>query len=449
MTLGSRAARFATGAILIAAITLTPLTPLAPGASVTPARAAEACTPGAVARIPGPPPVLTALDAEPGTLGYTGKGVLVAVVDSGVDGTRPQLADAIAAGSTSLVTDEAQPDGLGDPFGHGTAVAGIIAAQPESGSGVTGVAPDAQLVSIRVFSGTDDRAEENGTGPDANRLAAGIKQASDLGAQIIAVAMSDAVDTPALREASAHAAANGSLIVASAGNRATTENFDDSPRYPAAYPGALSVTAVTLSGRATDDSIHGDHVDVAAPGQKVLTIASGAGDCMYAPDAPSSSFSTAYVAGVAALLAEAFPEEGPEGWAYRLMATADRPNPDARDDMIGWGRIQPAAALALRPDRTTRGPVSPFANTSGSEVTRPHTQIQRSETPRREAATPLIVVAVVGSLVLILAISTQTRMRRAALAEEEAAAAAREATLADPTDEATRSAADQQGDNHP
>lgn len=375
--------------------------------------APEACAPGAVARIPGPPPVLEALDATPGTLSHTGKGVLVAVVDSGVDGTRPQLAPAISPGSTSRVTDGARPDGLGDPFGHGTAIAGVIAARPESGSGVTGIAPEAQIVSIRVFSSTDDRAKEAGTGPDADRIASGITRATGLGAQIIVVAMSDDVDSPALRAATEDAYARGSLVVASAGNRSTTEVTADSPRYPAAYPGALAVTAVTLSGRPTDDSIHGEHIDVAAPGQQVLTTATGAGDCVYSADAPSSSFSTAYAAGAAALLAEAFPEEGPEGWSYRLRATADRPNPDARDDLVGWGRIAPAAALSVRPDASTRGPSSPFADTSGSAVARPHTQIARSETPVSDPGPALVGAAIIAGLVLVFALAAQLRRRRA------------------------------------
>ncbi|WP_052492660.1 S8 family serine peptidase [Leucobacter komagatae] len=429
----SGAAQLGVGAALIAGFALGMLATTAqPSAAVPTADAAapEACSPGAVARIPGPPPVLEALNAAPGTLPYTGKGVLVAVVDSGVDGTRPQLASALAPGSRSLVSDDARPDGLGDPFGHGTAVAGIIAARPESGSGVTGIAPDAQLVSIRVFSSTDEQAKRAGTGPDAERLAAGIRDATDLGAKIIVVAMSDDLDTAALRAATQDAYARGSLVVASAGNRSTTEVTTDSPRYPAAYPGALAVTAVTLSGRPTDDSIHGSHVDVAAPGQNVLTTATGAGDCVYAGDAPSSSFSTAYAAGAAALLAEAYPNEGPEGWMYRLQATADRPNPDGRDDLIGWGRISPAAALSLRPDRTTRGPASPFADTSGSAVARPHTQIARSETAEPNPAPAIIGAAALGGLIIVLALVAQLRRRRAAAANPQSETAAGDAGAA-------------------
>ncbi|MGO3146143.1 MAG: S8 family serine peptidase [Leucobacter sp.] len=433
-----RGSRVALGAGLAFAFALAPITPLVPIsagspfmqlAAVSPAAALEGCAPGAMARIPGPPPVLDALDATPGSLSYTGKGILVAIVDSGVDSTHPQLAPALVSGSTSLVSDGERPDGLGDPLGQGTAVAGIIAARPLAGSGVTGVAPDANIVSIRAFASDEAQSESDGNGPDAERLADGINRAVDLDANIIVVAVSDDVDSASLREASANAADSGALIVASAGNRDTTASVADGPRYPAAYPGALAVTAVSLSGRPTDDSIHGDHVDVAAPGQEVLTTATGAGDCIYAADAPSSSFSTAYVAGFAALLAEAYPDEGPTGWIYRLEATADRPNPDARDDMIGWGRIRPQAALELRPDSSTRGPESPFADTSNAAAFRPHTSITRTQTGTLDMTLGVVVATILGGLIVVIALVAQLRRQRllrTKVEAEDAATAARE-----------------------
>lgn len=380
-------------------------------AAPAPAFAADACAPGVMARIAGPPSALTMMGIEPGTLPVTGAGVTVAVIDSGVDGSRPQLEAAIAPGSVSLVDDGERPDGLGDPHGHGTAVAGIIAARPVSGSGVTGVAPDAKIISIRVFRGDDEQSKNQGFGPDSGRLADGIRRATDLGAQVIAVAMSDDEDSSVLRDAAAYAAANGSLVVASAGNRSTTAVTTDSPRYPASYPGSLSVTAVSADGVPTNDSIHGDHVDVAAPGQDVLTLATGAGDCVYAADAPAASFATGYAAGAAALLAQAFPSEGPEGWAYRLEATADRPNPDARDELIGWGTIRPAAAIDLRPDRSTRGPASPFAGNAASAISPPSVRVKPGATTA-DTSGPLIAVTVgLGGLVLVLALVARLRRR--------------------------------------
>ncbi|WP_058594053.1 S8 family serine peptidase [Leucobacter chromiiresistens] len=380
--------------------------------------AAEECGVGVMARLPGPPSAFAAMGWAPqGTAGTgatapTGAGITVAIVDSGVDVSRPQLAAAFAPGSTSLISDGERPDGLGDPQGHGTALAGIIAARPSETSGVVGIAPDARIVSLRTFRGTDEESTRAGYGPDAERLAKAIRSATDLGAQIIVVALSDDVDTPALRDATADAAARGSLVVASGGNRGTTENTDDTPRYPAAYPGALAVTAVDPTGLPTADSIHGPHIEVAAPGQDVLTTSTGGGDCRYAPDAPSSSFATAYAAGAAALLAERYPDEGPDGWAYRLQATASRSNPDARDDQVGWGVIRPAEALDLRPDSTTRGPTSPFADTSDAAFATSSTRVTPHPAEPGNAAFVTAIAVVAAGLVSLFGLGAILRRRR-------------------------------------
>lgn len=369
-----------------------------------PAFADDACKPGVIGRIAGPPSALVQLEASPAVPGRTGAGVTIAVVDSGIDATRPQLADALIGG-VSLINDGERPDGYGDPNGHGTAIAGLIAARPAPGSGVIGLAPEAKLLSVRVYRATDDQAEKDGFGPDAGRLAAGIRWAAQHGAQIISVSLSDDVDSPDLRSAVTEASDAGALVVASAGNRATTQNVTDSPRFPAAYPEALAVTAVDSVGAPNDSSIHGDHIEVAAPGQDVLTTATGAGDCRYSVDAPSTSFATGYAAAAAALVAQAYPQETPREWAYRLMATADRPNADKPDTLRGWGMIRPFDAISLHPDTDTRGPASPFVETTRPAAQKPTAQlaVHASDTPLQTA---LSSAAVGGSIVLaVLAIA--------------------------------------------
>ncbi|MFZ4841581.1 S8 family serine peptidase [Mycetocola saprophilus] len=373
-------------------------------AGISPAIADDACTPGVIGRIAGPPSALTQLEATPAVPGRTGAGVTIAVVDSGIDVTRPQLADALVGG-ISLINDGERPDGFGDPNGHGTAIAGLIAARPAPGSGVIGLAPEAKLLSVRVYRDTDKEADKDGFGLDAGRMAEGIRWATAHGAQIISVSLSDDLDTPELRAAVTEASAAGSLVVASAGNRTTTRNVTDSPRFPAAYPEALAVTAVDTVGAPNDSSIHGDHIEVAAPGQDVLTTATGAGDCRYSVDAPSTSFATGYAAAAAALVAQAYPSETPREWAYRLMATADRPNADKPDPLRGWGLIRPFDAIALHPDTDTRGPASPFVETN-----RPPAQQQTAQLKVHASDTPLktamSAATVGGSIVLaILAIA--------------------------------------------
>lgn len=394
------------------------LNPLPPALGAT--RAADDCTPGIIGRIPGPPAAFDLLEADPMEPGPRGSGVIVAVVDSGIDITRPQLAEAVIGG-VSLINDGERPDGFGDPNGHGTAIAGIIGARAAAGSGVVGLAPEAQLLSVRVFRGSDEQSQKDGVGPDAVRIAEGIRYATAHGARVITVAMSDDVETAELRSAVEEATAAGALVVASAGNRATTTNQIDSTRYPAAYPGVLSVTAVNAIGLPTTDSIHGDHIDVAAPGQDVLTTATGAGDCRYAVEAPSTSFATGYAAAAAALIVEEHPGETPEQWAYRLKATADRPQADRSDTERGWGMIRPFDAIALLPASDTRGPASPFMENAGSAIIPPAVHLTVGDTPRpREAATTIAVIGGSALLAVLTMLGLGTRILRR---RREAAAA--------------------------
>ncbi|MFJ2543427.1 S8 family serine peptidase [Microbacterium sp. NPDC087589] len=359
------------GAIALGAVfTGAPASAAAHGPAVPAATAGDACAPGTVVFTPEAPSALTLLGAEEANRVATGRGVVVAVVDSGIDAGNPHLAG-VVIGGVDLVGDGERADGLSDTTGHGTAIAGQIAAQPVAGSGVVGLAPDARLLSVRVFRSDQQQDKDKGFGPTSQRIADGIHWAADNGADIINVSISQTNDSPDLRAAVEHAAAVGALVVASGGNRASDPDAKDGARYPAAYEQVLGVSAADSSGRATDASIHGPQVGVTAPGANVLTAALGGGDCVFAADAPASSFATGYASAAAALVAEAHPEDPPAGWAYRLTATALRDDADMRDDINGWGFIQPFAAIELLPDQTTRGPVSPYFDTTESAARPP------------------------------------------------------------------------------
>ncbi|WP_311246164.1 S8 family serine peptidase [Microbacterium sp. WCS2018Hpa-23] len=361
-------------AVLGTAVLGAPATALASTATsssiVSTATAGQACTPGTVVFSPEAPVALAELGAEDANRLATGKGIVVAIVDSGIDASNPHLAG-VVIGGVDLVGDGERADGMSDTTGHGTAIAGQIAAQPVPGSGVVGLAPDARLLSVRAFRSTQQQDVDKGYGPTSQRLADGIHWAADNGADIINVSMSQDSDSAELRAAVEHAAAVGALVVASGGNRASDADAADAARYPAAYEQALGVSAADSSGRATESSIHGPQVDVTAPGGNVLTAAAGGGDCIFAGDAPASSYATGYASAAAALVAEAHPEDPPAGWAYRLTATALRADADNRDDVNGWGFIQPFAAIELLPDETTRGPVSPYFDTTESAARPP------------------------------------------------------------------------------
>ncbi|QCB94245.1 S8 family serine peptidase [Cellulomonas shaoxiangyii] len=384
-----------TGAVTAGPVTAGPVTagPLAAGPRT--AAAATGCEPGNVQWTPQTPPALDMLQARLAWTVTRGAGVLVAVVDSGVDAANAHLTDALTGG-VDLVGDGLGANGYADLHGHGTAVAGTIAAREHPGSGVVGLAPEARLFSVRVFASDDQKAREAGVGPDATRLADGIRAAADAGAQVVAVAMSSPDDTPALAEAVAYAAGRGALVVASGGNASTEEGT----RYPAAAPGALGVTAVDAAGSPSLATHHGPHVRVAAPGQQVLTSAVAAGDCMYAQQEPRASFATGYAAGAAALVAAAHPDETPAQWAHRLEATAVRPDPDHRDDAIGWGVVQPYEAIVLVPDGSIRGPADPVTGAAPAplrpEVAAP--RVHRSQDPWGP-------VRGMGTVVTVLALS--------------------------------------------
>jgi type VII secretion-associated serine protease mycosin len=327
------------------------------------------CDPDVPKTVDAEPPVLARLGAAEAWELATGRDVVVAVVDSGVDVRNEHLTSAVLTG-TDLVGLAGDPQGHQDHFGHGTAVAGQIAARPVTGSGVVGLAPDATILPVRVYYGTQDAEVEAGTDPRIDRTAAGILWAVENGARVINVSLSFTTDAPVLHDAVRTATERGALVVASAGNRTTTDAVEDSPRYPAAYDEVLGVTAVDDLDRPTAESIHGDHVDIAAPGTNVLTTFHAAGDCMLGGTA-STSFATGYVSAVAALVAERFPEETPAQWAYRLTATAARQDVTARDDLVGWGVVRPVTALTFADDGTAPGPASPVHDAPPPPVTEP------------------------------------------------------------------------------
>ncbi|MCC2318878.1 S8 family serine peptidase [Cellulomonas chengniuliangii] len=324
-----------------------------------------ACAPGTTMYVPDAPPALARLASEAAWRTATGAGVVVAVVDSGVDAGNAHLADAVLPG-VDLVGADGDPAGLTDTDGHGTAVAGQIAARAVPGSGVVGLAPEAMVLPVRVFVADDEQAVRDGVGPRADRVAAGIRYAAEHGARVVNVSMSTTEDSPELRSAVQDATRAGALVVASVGNRAASgaaagaaAGAADGLRYPAAYPEVLAVTAVDDADQVAEGSVRGAHVGVAAPGANVLTTYHAAGDCMLAGDLASTSFATAYVSAAAALLVERYPEETPAQWRHRLEVTAARVHPGERDDQMGWGLIRPDQALAFVDDGSAAGPVSP------------------------------------------------------------------------------------------
>lgn len=313
-------------------------------------------------RIAETPPALDALQSAAAWELTRGAGVTVAVVDSGV-APNPHL-DASVVPGVNLVPDGTDGGGRTDLYGHGTVIAGQIAAQIIPKSGVQGLAPEAKILPVRVYAGKTDRQIEDGFGPSTARMAEGIRVAADRGAQIINVSMSTPAEDAGLAAAVTYAKERGSLVIASAGNRDTSDAVGDDDkdgiRYPAGFPGVIGVAATGTSGTVTNASIHGSHVRLSAPGQTIASAWPAGGDCAVADGDPATSYAAAYVSAAAALVAAAHPDETPAQWAYRLEATAVRAQPDTRSNISGWGVVQPYDAIALVPGSGLRGPASPF-----------------------------------------------------------------------------------------
>ncbi len=360
------------------------------------------CTPEEPIKIKETPAVLSLLGIKEAWKHSSGD-VVVAVVDSGVVATNPHLGDDVLLPGFDF-TVEGGGDGHTDLSGHGTAIAGQIAARSVEGSGLRGLAPKARILPVRTYEVMDDQGGGAGLTPDNTRNAAGIRWAAEQGAKIIAVAQSSTTDLPELREAVSYATSLGSLVVASAGNTPQNKNEDPkAPRYPAAYPEALSVTAVDGNGAPTNSVVHGEHIDVAAPGGNVLTTFFS-GDCILSGDKPTTSYATGYMAGIAALVAAARPSESPADWKYRILATALRPSRSQRDNLIGWGLVAPTEALNFINDGSIVGPPNPRFPAPQKPSPVPMTPPDPTQDPRPARAMTLGTIAGAGILLALVAL---------------------------------------------
>ncbi|MFD0630450.1 S8 family serine peptidase [Catenulispora yoronensis] len=304
--------------------------------------AADACTPSVtpVAVSPGIPWTQTTLrvaDLAP-FVAVGAAPVKVAVLDSGIDVSAPQLAGAVdVAASVSVVDPKAYPP-TADALGHGTMVAGIIAARARPGVGVVGLAPSVvSLLSIRAY-----RTCETEDAP----LARGIREAVARGARIVNVSAGTSADTPDLAAAVRAAQDAGVLIVAAAGNLGDQRDGDP-PQYPAAYPGVVAVAATGPDRAVAGYSEHGPYVGLTAPGgtsqAPVIGIGPGASGTLAA--GIGTSFAAPFVTATAALVWSRNPGLTAAQVRQRLYATADRMAAGAPDESYGWGVVDPYAAL--------------------------------------------------------------------------------------------------------
>ncbi|MGW0775022.1 type VII secretion-associated serine protease mycosin [Streptomyces sp. NPDC002835] len=348
----------------------------------------------------------------------TGKGVRVAVIDTGVDTKHPQLRPAVDAGSgTNLLPkdlkdengnkiERGKENGTTDTVGHGTKVAGIIAARPAKGTGFVGLAPDATIIPIQ-----QNDADGHGT---AKTLAEAIDYAVDQEASVINISQdtANAVEpTALLKKAVDRALAEEVVIVASAGNDGLGGNVKKT--YPASYDGVLAVASSDRNNERAAFSQSGDFVGIAAPGVDIITTVPGGGHCAD----NGTSFSAPYVAAVAALVKSKHKDWEQEQIVAQLQQTAER-STAGPDRLVGWGVVDPVRALT-EDDKPIDKPVAGGGVTNVEAPT--PAKLHLGETPDERNAR-LATYVLVGGGVLVAAIAggavalrdSRRRSRRAA-----------------------------------
>ena len=319
----------------------------------------------------------------------TGKGVTVAVIDSEIDRAHPELAKSIAEHFDAV----GKPD---EPHLHGTGMAGAIVSQDR----LIGVAPGARTLAVHAFATGATQQSPQAT---TQSIVAGIEWALSKGARIINMSFAGPQD-PFLAQHLKKASEKGAILIAAVGNAGPKSP----PLYPAADPRVIGVTAIDENDQLYKGSVLGAQVAVAAPGVDVMVPApSGAYQLT-----TGTSVAAAHVSGVAALLLEKHPEADAQLILEVLTASATRLGANKRDDKVGWGLIDPLAALSEldarladtkvagttpavtcgRPQRRRRPARAPNASASAQTTAQPRAAAPAAATTRSALPRPGIYV---------------------------------------------------------
>jgi len=236
---------------------------------------------------------------------------------------------------TDLASDAATYDpartGEVDPAGHGTHVAGIIAAHPNNGVGIAGAAPGVKIMPVRIL-------DASGSGSSSD-VAQGIIWAVDHGARLINLSLGGG-PSPGMRVAIQYALIHQVVTFAAAGNSYQDGN---QPTYPAAYPEAVAVAAIDSSIQHASFSNTGEYVDIAAPGDLIWSTY-GTGNAQYALMS-GTSMATPYATATAALVLGENPKLTAAQLIHVVEASAIDLGAPKHDPVFGWGLINPRGAL--------------------------------------------------------------------------------------------------------
>ncbi|WP_406000547.1 type VII secretion-associated serine protease mycosin [Streptomyces sp. NBC_00829] len=286
---------------------------------------------------------LDAMHAEEMWKVSTGKGVTVALLDSGVDVTHPDLQGQILPGKDFTPAEPGNE--RTDTEGHGTGMAGVIAGTGKlnGGNGSFGLAPGAKILPVRLadtdLSGSrQDQADEY-----QKPVSEAIRYAADQGAKVINISQGVIHGSPQLTSAVKYALDKGSLIFAAVGNEGDTDI-----EYPAATPGVVSVGAIGRDGKKTEESQYGPLVDFVAPGWDIVAACTKETRLC---KTSGTSDATALASASAALIWSKHPEWTNNQVLRVLLNTVGSPRSgEKRTDFLGYGTVRPRIALTAPGD---------------------------------------------------------------------------------------------------
>jgi type VII secretion-associated serine protease mycosin len=293
-------------------------------------------------------PVLTSLNVQRAWNITKGGGVIVAVLDSGVDPFQQDLAGTVTEGPD--LTVGANPPGVAPKRLHGTNMASIIAGHghgPGGGDGVMGVAPEAKILSLRIILENEEPGFRffNSDARYDDVISQGIRYAVDHGARVINLSLGKPQPTRKERQAIAYAVARGVVVVAAAGNEGASlqarKNGHAPFSFPASFPGVISVAAADSDHRHAGFSNRNSAVVVSAPGVRI--IGAGPDSTYWVGDGTSPA--TAFVSGIAALVRAKYPTLAPALVTQAIIGGAGHKPRNGYDLGLGFGEVDAAGAL--------------------------------------------------------------------------------------------------------
>jgi type VII secretion-associated serine protease mycosin len=393
---------------VLAATPASAITPASPRAGAHPAFSGPAIAVRSIRS--AEQPQLGAINAAKAWSVTRGKGVTVAVLDTGVDGSVPDLAGSVSTGPDE--TTGIDPAGYHPPRVHGTYIASLIAGHGSGAgrqSGVIGVAPAASILSVRVILDDGEPGFPEFAAESANddAIGTGIRYAAGHGARVINMSLGSTAPTKGLRAALAYAAARGVVMVAAAGNNGAAQHGYTPLSYPAAIPGVIAVAAVSLNGKRAAFSNDNSSVVLSAPGVNVI----GAGPGGSYLEADGTSPASAIVAGVAALIRARYPRLTPVQVEQAMLSSARHRPAGGYSPATGFGEVDAPAALTAAARLSAGHAITGVAASTRFAHPGPIQVIHRDHT-RITVYTMAAVVLGLGFLALLAVLAVRIRRVR-------------------------------------